>query len=27
MKPMKRELSATDIWKIINYIRSLGPKQ
>ena len=27
MKPMKRDLSATDIWRIVNYLRSLGPTQ
>jgi mono/diheme cytochrome c family protein len=26
MKAMKTKLSPTDIWKVINYIRSLGPK-
>ena len=26
MKPKKQDLSATDIWKVVNYIRSLGPK-
>ena len=27
MKPMKTKLSNRDIWNVINYIRSLGPKQ
>ena len=27
MKPMKSKLSDNEIWNIINYIRSLGPKQ
>jgi mono/diheme cytochrome c family protein len=27
MKPMKTKLSDTDIWNVLNYIRSLGPKQ
>ena len=26
MKPMKAKLSDKDIWNIVNYIRSLGPK-
>jgi len=26
MKPMKTKLSDTDIWNVVNYIRSLGPK-
>ena len=26
MKPMKTKLSDKDIWNVINYIRSLGPK-
>jgi mono/diheme cytochrome c family protein len=27
MKPMKTKLSDTNIWNVVNYIRSLGPKQ
>ena len=27
MKPMKTKLSDRDIWNVVNYIRSLGPKQ
>jgi len=27
MKPMKTKLSPSDIWNIVNYIRSLGPKR
>jgi mono/diheme cytochrome c family protein len=27
MKPMKTKLSDKDIWNVVNYIRSLGPKQ
>jgi len=26
MKPMKTKLSDKDIWNVVNYIRSLGPK-
>ena len=26
MKAKKSEISATDIWKIVNYVRTLGPK-
>ena len=26
MKPMKTKLSDNDIWNVVNYIRSLGPK-
>jgi mono/diheme cytochrome c family protein len=26
MKAKKGELSATDIWKVVNYVRTLGPK-
>ncbi|HVZ20850.1 MAG TPA: cytochrome c [Vicinamibacterales bacterium] len=27
MKPMKAKMSDTDIWNVINYLRSLGPKK
>src|SRR5262245_59697872 len=26
MKPMKGTLSSTEIWQVVNYIRTLGPK-
>jgi mono/diheme cytochrome c family protein len=26
MKPMKSKLMDTDIWNVVNYLRSLGPK-
>ena len=27
MKPMKAKLMDTDIWNVVNYLRSLGPKK
>jgi mono/diheme cytochrome c family protein len=27
MKPMKNKMSDTDIWNVVNYLRSIGPKK